>query len=177
MRLRAGVYIDGRLDFGVAPFPAFGAGGGLDALLERDSWFSPSVRVGVVYVTGSASEPPLGGARLALRAVTLRACPLRLSFGAPFAFYGCGWFEGGLLTASPRSTPGATDDASMTWLGLGAAGRFEAAVGRHVALEAELGAFGLVQHDEFVVQPGDVNVYTVPAFSGAFSLGVVARWP
>jgi hypothetical protein len=177
MRLRAGVFLDGRLDFAVAPFPAFGVGGGLDALLERDSWFSPSVRVGVVYVTGSASEPPLGGARLALRAVTLRACPLRLALGAPFAFYGCGWFEGGLLTVSPRSTPGAAEDASMTWLGLGGAGRLEAAVGRHVALEAELGAFGLVQHDQFVVQPGDVNVYTVPRFSGAFSLGAVARWP
>lgn len=176
-RLRAGVFVDGRLDFAVAPFPAFGMGGGLDALLEGDSWFSPSVRVGFVYVTGSASEPPLGGARLALRAVTLRACPLRLPFGGSFAFYGCGWFEGGLLTASPRSTPGATEDASMTWLGLGGAGRVEAGVSRHVALEAELGAFGLVQHDAFVVQPGPVNVYTVPAFSGAFSLGVVARWP
>lgn len=176
-RLRAGVFLDGRLDFAVAPFPAFGAGGGLDALLESDSWFAPSVRVGFVYVTGSASEPPLGGARLVLRAVTLRACPVRLPFGSAFAFYGCGWFEGGLLTASPRATPGATEDASMTWLGLGGAGRLEAAVSRHVALEAEVGAFGLVQHDAFVVQPGDVNVYTVPAFSGAFSLGVVARWP
>jgi len=179
MRLRAGVFLDGRLDLGVAPFPAFGVSGGLDALLEQDSWFSPSVRVGVVYVAGSASasEPPLGGARLALRALTLRACPLRLTLGGPFAVYGCGWFEGGLLTASPRSTPGATEDVSMTWLGLGGAGRLEAAVSRHIALEAELGAFGLVQHDEFVVQPGPVNVYTVPAFSGAFSLGAVARWP
>jgi hypothetical protein len=65
----------------------------------------------------------------------------------------------------------------MTWLGLGGAGRVEAAVAASVALEAELSAFGLLQHDQFVVQPGDVNVYTVPAFSGAFSLGLVARWP
>jgi hypothetical protein len=176
-RFRAGVFANGRLDFAVAPFPAFGVGGGLDALLERDSWFSPSVRVGVLYVTGSASEPPFGGARLSLRAVTVRACPFRLPLGAPFALYACGLLEGGVLTASPRSTPGATGDADMPWLGLGGAGRVEARVGSTLALEAELSAFGLLHHDEFVVQPGDVNVYTVPVFSGAFSLGLVARWP
>jgi len=176
-RLRAGAFADGRLDFAVAPFPALGVGGGLDLLMERDSWFSPGLRVGVLYVTGSASADPLGGARLTLRALTVRACPVRLSLGAPFSFYGCGLFEGGVLVASPRSTPGANGDVDMTWLGLGGAGRVEAALGSRLALEAELGAFGLLQHDRFVVQPGDVNVYTVPAFSGALSLGLVARWP
>jgi hypothetical protein len=177
LRFRAGVFADGRLDFAVAPFPAFGVGVGLDALLESDSWFSPGMRVGVLYATGSASEPPFGGARLSLRAVTVRACPFRLPLGAPFTLYACGLFEGGELTASPRSTPGAEGDVAMPWLGLGGAGRVEVTVEPTLALEAELSAFGLLHHDEFVVQPGDVNVYTVPAFSGAFSLGVVARWP
>lgn len=177
LRFRAGAYVDGRLDFGVAPFPALGAVAGLDALLERDSWFSPSVRVGVAYVAGSASKPPLGGAHLSLRAVSVRACPVRLPLGKPFTLDACGLFEGGVLTASPRGTPGATGDLDMTWLGIGGAGKLEAAVGPQTALEAELSAFGLLQHDEFVVQPGDVNVYTVPALSGAFSLGLVVRWP
>lgn len=177
LRFRAGAYVDGRLDFGVAPFPALGAGVGFDGLIERDSWFSPSVRVGLLYVAGSASEPPLGGAHLSLRAVSVRACPVRLPLGGPFTLDGCGLFEGGVLTASPRSTPGATGDVDMTWLGLGGAGKLEASVGAQTALEAELSAFGLLHHDQFVVQPGDVNVYTVPALSGAFSLGLVVRWP
>jgi hypothetical protein len=177
LRFRAGAYADGRLDFGVAPFPAFGAVTGLDALVERDSWFSPSVRVGVVYVAGSASEAPLGGAHMSLRAISVRACPVRLPLGKPFTLDACGLFEGGVLTASPRSTPGATGDVDMSWLGFGGAGKLEAAVGPQTAFEAELSAFGLLEHDEFVVQPGDVNVYTVPALSGAFSLGLVVRWP
>jgi len=177
LRFRAGAYVDGRLDFGVAPFPAFGAGVGFDGLVERDSWFSPSVRVGLLYVAGSASEPPLGGAHLSLRAVSARVCPVRFPLGKPFTLDACGLLEGGVLTASPRSTPGATGDVDMTWLGIGGAGKLEAAVGAQTALEAELSAFGLVQHDQFVVQPGDVNVYTVPAVSGAFSLGLVVRWP
>ena len=177
LRFRGGVFADGRLDFGVAPFPALGAALGLDALLDRDSWFSPSVRVGVVYVAGSASNPPFGAAHLSLRAVTVRACPARLPLGKPFTLDACGLFEGGVLTASPRSTPSATGDVDMTWLGLGGAGKLEAAVGVQTALEAELSAFGLFHHDKFVVQPNDVNVYTVPVVSGAFSLGLVVRWP
>ncbi|HEX5101506.1 MAG TPA: hypothetical protein VFV94_18475, partial [Polyangiaceae bacterium] len=84
LRFRGGAFAGGRLDFGVAPFPAFGAAVGLDALLDRDAWFSPSVRVGVVYVAGSASNPPFGAAHLSLRAVTVRACPVRLPLVKPF---------------------------------------------------------------------------------------------
>jgi hypothetical protein len=107
----------------------------------------------------------------------LRACPLRVALGAPFSFSACGLFEGGVLTASPRAAQGSNHDATMPWLGVGGSGRLEASVGPQVAVEAEAAVFGLVHHDRFVLQPGDVNVHTVPAFSGALSLGLLVRWP
>jgi len=177
LRVRAGLFVDGRLDFAAAPFPAFGVAAGLDGLLERESWFSPGARIGFLYVTGDATAPPLGGAHFALRALTLRGCPLRVALGASWSLAACGLFEGGVLTASPRDTVGSNGDSKMSWLGFGAAGRVEAPLIERLAVEAEASAFGLVHHDRFVLQPGDVNVHTVPAFSGAISLGLVARWP
>jgi hypothetical protein len=176
-RLRAGLFADARLDFGVAPFPAFGVVSGLEARLDRRSWFSPSARAGVVYVGGDASKPPLGGARLELLAATLRACPLGLAFTGRLRLDGCALFEGGVLTASPRATPGATGDVAMPWLAVGAAVRAEARVAGPVGVEAELSGFGLVRHDAFALEPGRVVVHDVPPFSGALSLGFVARWP
>ncbi|HEV8549732.1 MAG TPA: hypothetical protein VGQ57_11905, partial [Polyangiaceae bacterium] len=170
-------FVDGRLDFAAAPFPAWGVAGGLDGLVERDSWFSPGARVGFLYVTGDGSEPPLGGARFKLRAVTFRGCPLRTSLGVPFSFTACGLFEGGVLTTSPRDTPGSAGDSRMTWLAFGVSARVEAPLVERLAVELEGSAFGLVRHDQFVLQPGDVNVHTVPPVSGAISLGLVARWP
>lgn len=176
-RFRAGVFADARLDFGVAPFPAFGVVAGFEARLARPSWFSPSLRAAFVYVTGDATAPPLGGARLRLRAATVRACPLAVPLGRRLAVDACAVFEGGTLTASPRATPDALGDASMPWLAFGAAARGELALAGPLAVEAELSGFGLVHHDAFALEPGPVVAHDVPAFSGAFSLGLVARFP
>jgi hypothetical protein len=138
---------------------------------------SPSVRAGFVYVAGDATEPPYGGAHLRLLAATVRACPLAVPLGRRVVLDACGLFEGGTLTASPRATPGATGDASMPWLAFGAAARGELVLAEPVAVEAELSGFGLVRHDAFALEPGRRVVHEVPAFSGAFSLGLVARFP
>lgn len=176
LRVDTGVFLDARLDFGAAPFPAFGVLGGLTARIQRSGWFSPSARLGLIYVEDRADHQPVGSARFVLVAGTVRACPLHVSLPASFAFDACALFEGGRLEVSPRATPAATGNARMPWLAFGAADRVEAPLAGRVSVEAELAGFGLVRHDEFVLQPG-VVVHQVPAFSGALSLGLVARVP
>jgi hypothetical protein len=65
----------------------------------------------------------------------------------------------------------------MPWLALGGAGRLELRLAARVSLEAEASLYGLVRHDEFLLEPGGVELHDIPPVSGELAVGVVARLP
>ncbi len=175
-RFRIGAFMHAALELGALPFPGVGFDAGAEAGLERPSVIAPSLRAGFAYSASKASRAPDGAGIFRLRALAVRACVLKLELAESFAVHACALIDAGRLTVSGRSTTNPLE-RHMTWLALGPAGRIEARLGRVVALELEAAAFGLVQHDEFVLEPADVKLYEIPAFSGRIALGVVACVP
>jgi hypothetical protein len=175
-RFRAGVAAYGELDLGALPFPAVGGSVGLDAAVERESVFSPSIRAGFVYLTATASRPPEGDALFTLRALLVRLCPLRFELRAPLTLAACALLDAGSLAVAGRSTR-LPEDVTMTWLAFGSAGRLSARLNPLLSLEAEARLYGLVRHDRFVLQPRGVQVHEVAAFSSGVGLGLLGQLP
>jgi hypothetical protein len=173
---RVGAAAHAELDLGALPFPALGASFGLDAAVERPSWFSPSLRAGFVYLTAKASHPPEGDARFTLRALFVRLCPLRFELRAPLAVTACALLDAGGLEVAGRSTT-LPEDVSMTWVAVGAAGRLSARLTPVLTLEAEARLHGLIRHDRFVLQPGAVQIHEIPTVSAGLGVGLLAQLP
>jgi hypothetical protein len=175
-RFRAGIAAHGELDLGALPFPAVGGSVGLDAALERESLFSPSIRAGFVYLTATASRPPEGDALFTLRALFVRLCPLRFELPAPLTLTGCALLDAGSLAVAGRSTT-LPEDVTMTWLALGPAGRLSARVNSLLSVEAEARLYGLVRHDRFVLQPRGVQVHEITAVASGVGVGILVPVP
>ncbi|HTQ08229.1 MAG TPA: hypothetical protein VMI54_30455 [Polyangiaceae bacterium] len=175
-RVRLGVFAAEAVALDGLPFPALGVDTGAEVALDRSSVLAPSLRAGFSYFASKASRAPTGDGLFVLRALALRACPLRLELGAPLVLHACALFDAGRLDVSGRNTTNPLE-RHMTWLALGPAARLEARLGRVVSLELEGSLFGLVHHDAFVLEPDAVKLYEIPAFSGTLAAGVVARLP
>jgi hypothetical protein len=175
-RFRVGAFAHAVLDLGALPFPAFGGDVGLDAALDRSSPLSPSLRAGFSYRAGKASHPPVGDGLFALKVLMVRACPLRFAPGPPLAIHACALVDLGQLRVSARNTTHPAD-RSMPWLAMGAAGRLELRLASAVSLETELSLYGLARHDQFLLEPGDLELHDIPAVAAEASVGIVARLP
>lgn len=173
-RFRFGAFAHGTLNLAAAPFPALGVSAGVDLAYERTQLVSPSFRAGAEYIVGREQQA-LGDADFALVAALLRFCPFRYARSSRFELHACAAFDAGRLSVNGEIEGGR--EADMTWLAPGGALRLAGALSRAFAVELELAAFGLVHHDRFVFQPGELEVYDIPAFSCSISFGIAGRAP
>lgn len=180
-RLNFGLFGALALETAVAESPPLGALAGIYLERRGHGAWSPSARVGGLFTTHGSSRANAGSAAFRLMAARLALCPLRLAASRRLSFAPCVELDAGALRGGESNAPNPTA-RHMPWLGLGAAGRAEWALGRLVSLDAFAGLRWLSHHDRFVlVAPGNparsAVLYDVPAWSAGFGVGAAVRLP
>ncbi|HET9955796.1 MAG TPA: hypothetical protein VFQ61_14895 [Polyangiaceae bacterium] len=168
-RVRAGAWLGGTRESGVAPSAPLGMVLGVEASLDRASSWSPSLQASFLYTARAEEEMQSSGeASFRLIAARLALCPWRSP--GPLRFRACAEFDAGALVVD------APQAQNMPWLAAGPSLQAEVDTGRVLALRLNLGAHGLLHHDRFL-SGGDQLVYDVPAVSWHLDLGLVVRTP
>jgi hypothetical protein len=153
---------------GVMPSVAFFAAGGL----ERPSLWSPAVVLGVRHGWRTVDEQG-GRASFFLDALTLDACPVRFRLGI-FEARPCGSLLAGRMSAGATDTTNPAAESHRPFWVVGGAGIISAQLPAMIEVSGRL-AFGAnLVRDSFEFYPA--TFYTVPAFSGAASVGVGVRF-
>ena len=172
---RIGVAAAFGLETAVAPTPPPGVLGGVSVRWERDGWWSPDLRAELFVTSTAAVTTPAGELQLSLITGRFAACPLWLGSPSGLLRVGaCASFDAGSLHAQGDSKINGFPNP-MPWLAPGLGLRGEMPLGRALALELAVGVRILAHHDRFTLRPDHTPIYTVPLFSGGFTLGLGFR--
>lgn len=171
VRLRVRAVLQGSLETAVAPGVSPGIAAGGELALERSSWFSPSAELLGRFVAGGRETTRFGDARFQLLALSLATCPARFQPVRSLSLRPCLHFDAGQLRGDGRRTLERATER-MPWVGLGAMLRTEAELASFLALQIEVRADALLQHDRFIFQPG-VVAHDVPPWALGVGMGLI----
>jgi hypothetical protein len=139
---------------------------GVEALLDRDELFAPSLRASLYRIRSGEIQTDFGKANFEWTAGRLSACPILWSWNS-IGVRPCLIGDFGRVLAEGSET---TDEASASlfWAALGAAGRAEALFVDTLLLEIEAGVLFPLNNQRFYFDP-DFEVYQIGP--GVYLLG------
>lgn len=139
---------------------------GVEALLDREEPFAPTLRVSIYRISSDEISIAAGKARFEWTAARLGACPVVWSAGI-FGFRPCAIADLGSVTGVGYETIDG-DEHTLFWAALGAAGRAEALFQNTLLLELEAGALFPLSSQGFRFDPS-FEVYRIGP--GVYALG------
>jgi hypothetical protein len=158
---------------GPAPRLMLGAAVDIQLAWDRDSIWSPALRLSAAHQALSGWATLGGTAAFALDQVEAQLCPIDLG-AARVGLRGCAAGAAGRLTASGSDTFSAESHARLA-ASAGAAAVLNVALTGHLAVTGEAGAGYALRRDAFEFSPA--IFYRVPALTWATSLGLAAQFP
>jgi hypothetical protein len=157
------------------PAPRIMLGAAVDVVLaiDRDSVWSPALRLTAAHHALSGWAAPGGTAAFTLDLIEAQLCPLRLR-AARLDLRGCATAAAGRLRASGSDTFGPESHARLD-ASVGAAAVIGLALTRRLSIEGVIGAGDALRRDAFEFSPA--VFHRVPALTAATSLGLAAQFP
>jgi hypothetical protein len=172
-RGRAGVHLAGQAVAGPAPAVMPGVAVYGMAALDRDSWWSPAVFLGVVHASRGGFVETGGTAAFVLDVVNLDGCPLRLRLSVMEA-RACASAMVGRFEASGSDTLGAASRA-RPFAALGAAAVVAVRLTAVLEMVLRVGGSATLLRDWYVFGP--TEFHRARGLTTAASLGLGVRWP
>ncbi len=139
---------------------------GVEALLDRDELFAPSVRASLYRIRSGEIATDFGKAKFEWTAGRLSACPILLTWES-FGFRPCVIGDFGRVRAEGYETNQGAEE-SLFWAALGAAGRAETLLLDALLLEIEAGALFPLSNQRFFFEPS-FEIYQIGP--GVYALG------
>jgi hypothetical protein len=164
----------GALETAVAPTPPLGVTAGVEAFVDRASWWAPGLQAAVLATSTSTYVAAGGEARFRLLAGHLKACVGRLPPGRAFRLVPCAVLEAGSLFAEGGGSAVNERQTTMPWLAGGALLRAQLDLASNLSLEGSAAIKLLARPDTFIFRPNSL-VYQVPRWSFGLGLGLTLR--